>query len=256
MSKQIGIKTPQSDGVFVLPVEDEHIHVRDRVLVESDSGTEVANVVIGRVEDSQLPFPGRIKRVIRRLSSKDEHWLATLREREKEALRYARRKARALDLDMKVSQVSMDFDGERGTFYFTAPQRVDFRELVRILARKFHIRVEMRQIGVRDEAAQLGGLGPCGQNLCCSSHMEAFPPINVKMAREQGIEPNSSSSTGMCGRLKCCLRFEYDGYAEGESTEGRSGCGGCASKKKQSEGDPVGRIALHGPGDSGGSPAH
>jgi len=253
MTKQIGIKTSQSDGVFVLPVEDEHIHVRDRVLVESDAGTEVADVVIGRVEDSQLPFPGRVKRVVRRLTSQDEQWLATLREREKEALRFARRKARALDLAMKVSLVTMDFDGDRGTFYFTAPQRVDFRELVRILARKFQIRVEMRQIGVRDEAALLGGLGPCGQKLCCSSHMEAFPPINVKMAREQGIEPNSSSSTGMCGRLKCCLRFEYDGYAEGEDTGGK-GCGGCASKKKNAEGEAVGRIALNGPPGETDSP--
>jgi len=92
MSKQIGIKTPQSDGVFVLPVEDDHIHARDRVLVESDTGTEVADVVIGRVEESQLPFPGRIKRVLRRLSSQDEQWLATLREREKEALRFARKR--------------------------------------------------------------------------------------------------------------------------------------------------------------------
>jgi len=251
MSKQIGIKTPQSDGVFVLPVEDDHIHARDRVLVESDTGTEVADVVIGRVEESQLPFPGRIKRVLRRLSSQDEQWLATLREREKEALRFARRKVRALDLEMKISQVAMDFDGERGTFYFTAPQRVDFRELVRILARKFHIRVEMRQIGVRDEAALLGGLGPCGQSLCCSAHMEAFPPINVKMAREQGIEPNSSSSTGMCGRLKCCLRFEYEDYAGGE---GAKGCGGCASKKQSAEDDAVGRIRLQGPDPE--NPAH
>ncbi|MFA9462087.1 PSP1 domain-containing protein [Thiohalorhabdus sp. Cl-TMA] len=248
MGKQVGIKSELSDGVFVLPVEDETISVRDRVLVEGDSGTEVADVVIGQVESSQLPFPGRIKRVIRRISSQDEQWLATLEEKEREALRFARRKARALGLEMKVSKVRMDFDGERGTFYFTAPQRVDFRELVRILARKFHIRVEMRQIGVRDEAALVGGLGPCGKTLCCSEHMDGFPPINVKMAREQGIEPNSNSSTGMCGRLKCCLRFEQEGYG-GEG----GGCGGCGSKKAKSaekgEG-PDGRIVLWGPGAS------
>jgi cell fate regulator YaaT (PSP1 superfamily) len=131
---------------------------------------------------------------------------------------------------MKVSLVRLDFDGNRGTFYFTAPHRVDFRELVRILAREFHIRVEMRQIGVRDEAALVGGLGPCGKTLCCSQHMADFPPVNVRMAREQGVEPNSSSSTGMCGRLKCCLRHEYD---EGG---GKGGCGGCGSKGKADDG--------------------
>ncbi|MFP4561001.1 MAG: stage 0 sporulation family protein [Thiohalorhabdus sp.] len=246
MAKQIGVKSQFSDGVFVLPVDDESISPRNRVLVETDSGTEVADVVIGQVEESQLPFPGRLKRVLRRLSSRDEAWLATLEEREREALRYARRKARALELEMKVSKVRMEFDGDRGTFYFTAPHRVDFRELVRILARKFHIRVEMRQIGVRDEAALVGGLGPCGKTLCCAGHMEGFPPINVKMAREQGIEPNSNSSTGMCGRLKCCLRFEHDSAEEGKG----GGCGGCGAKKAKAgaRGDePDGRIALRGP---------
>ncbi|MFB6259606.1 MAG: stage 0 sporulation family protein [Thiohalorhabdaceae bacterium] len=233
MTKQIGIRTEQSDAVLVMTVDDDSITARDRVLVETDTGIEVADVVIGEVADSHLPFPGRVQRVIRRLTGRDEKWLESLREREKEALRFARRKARALGLEMKVSLVRMDFDGSRGTFYFTAPQRVDFRELVRILAREFQIRVEMRQIGVRDEAALLGGLGPCGKTLCCSEHMGEFPPINVKMAREQGIEPNSSSSTGMCGRLKCCLRHEHDGYAEG----GKSvGCGGCGSKSQGNEG--------------------
>ncbi|HKJ89044.1 MAG TPA: regulatory iron-sulfur-containing complex subunit RicT [Gammaproteobacteria bacterium] len=254
MGKQIGIKTQFSDGVFVLPVEDETISTRDRVLVESDTGSEVADVVIGQVEGSQLPFPGRVKRILRRLGSQDEQWLATLQDREREAMRYARRKARALGLEMKVSKVSMDFDGERGTFYFTAPQRVDFRELVRILARKFHIRVEMRQIGVRDEAALVSGLGPCGKTLCCGGHMEGFPPINVKMARDQGVEPNSSSATGMCGRLKCCLRFEYEGYTEESGKAG--GCGGCSAKKAKKGGaddQPDGRIVLRGPESSPGS---
>ncbi|MEF8793542.1 PSP1 domain-containing protein [Thiohalorhabdus sp.] len=227
MTKQIGIRTENSDAVFVMTVEDDSINARDRVLVETDTGTEVADVVIGEVANSHLPFPGRVQRVVRRLTSRDEQWRESLRAREKEALRFARRKARALELEMKVSLVRLDFDGSRGTFYFTAPHRVDFRELVRILAREFHIRVEMRQIGVRDEAALVGGLGPCGKTLCCSEHMSEFPPINVKMAREQGIEPNSSSSTGMCGRLKCCLRHEQDGYGgDGKS----DGCGGCGSR--------------------------
>lgn len=233
MTKQIGIRTEQSDVVLVMTVADDSISTRDRVLVETDTGTEVADVVIGNVANSQLPFPGRVQRVVRRLNSRDEKWLENLREREKEALRFARRKARALGLEMKVSLVRMDFDGDRGTFYFTAPNRVDFRELVRLLAREFRIRVEMRQIGVRDEAALVGGLGPCGKTLCCSQHMGDFPPINVKMAREQGIEPNSSSSTGMCGRLKCCLRHEQDAYGEGGK---KGGCGGCGSKSQASDG--------------------
>lgn len=234
MSKQIGIRTERSDAVFVMSVDDDAISARDRVLVETDDGQEVADVVIGRVEQGQHPFPGRVQRVVRRLTSRDEDWLESLRQREKEALRFARRKARALGLEMKVSLVRLNFDGNRGTFYFTAPHRVDFRELVRILAREFHIRVEMRQIGVRDEAALVGGLGPCGKTLCCSQHMADFPPVNVRMAREQGIEPNSSSSTGMCGRLKCCLRHEYD---DAGGSEG--GCGGCGSKGKAADDGPA-----------------
>lgn len=227
MGKQIGIRTERSDAVFVMPVDDDSIQARDRVLVETEAGTEVADVVIGRVAESQLPFPGRVQRVLRRLTGRDQEWLDTLRAREKEALRFTRRKARALGLDMKVSKVALDFDGNRGTFYFTAPQRVDFRELVRILARQFHIRVEMRQIGVRDEAALVGGLGPCAKTLCCSQHMGEFPPVNVKMARDQGIEPSSSSATGLCGRLKCCLRYESDG----------AGCNGSGGSGARSGGD-------------------
>ncbi len=248
MTKQIGIQTEQSDGVFVLSVEDDSITTRDRVLVKSDRGTEVARVVIGRLREGQLPFPGRVKEVVRRLTRQDEDWLTSLREKEREALHFARQQARSLGLEMKVSLVRMDFDGERGTFFFTAPQRVDFRELVRILARRFRIRVEMRQIGVRDEAALVGGLGPCGKILCCAEHMQGFPPINVKMAREQGIEPNSNSSTGMCGRLKCCLRFEY--AANGEDKPG-GGCGGClppaGSEEDGTQGPPTARSALGGP---------
>ncbi|HKJ70419.1 MAG TPA: regulatory iron-sulfur-containing complex subunit RicT [Gammaproteobacteria bacterium] len=235
MSKQIGIRTEHSDAVLVMPVDDDSLSARDRVLVETDSGTEVADVVIGTVEEGHRPFPGRVQRVVRRLTSRDQAWLESLREREKAALRFARRKARALGLEMKVAKVALDFDGNRGTFYFTAPQRVDFRELVRILAREFHIRVEMRQIGVRDEAALVGGLGPCGKTLCCSQHMEEFPPVNVRMAREQGIEPNSSSATGMCGRLKCCLRHET-GNGDGGGGGGKGGCGGCGSKGKPADG--------------------
>lgn len=255
MSKQIGVKTDQSDGVFVLPVEDESLSTRDRVLVETDRDIEVAHVVISRVGDSQLPFPGRLKRVVRRMTQQDEDWLTSLQEKEREALQYARQQARSLGLDMKLSRVRMDFDGERGTFFFTAPQRVDFRELVRILARRFRIRVEMRQIGVRDEAALIGGLGPCGKVLCCTEHMQEFPPINVKMAREQGLEPNSNSSTGMCGRLKCCLRFEHGSAGDGA---GGADCGGDSGDQSGGEpgagddqGPPTARIVLSGPGAPG-----
>lgn len=245
MSKCIGVKTEHSDGIFVLETDEEATGTGDEVLVETDQGQEVARVVIGEVAGSQMPFPGRIRRVVRRLTGSELDRIAELRQRETEALHYCRQKARELGLEMKVSRVRLDLEGSRGTFYFTAPQRVDFRELVRTLARRYRIRVEMRQIGVRDEAQLVGGLGPCGNELCCSSFMTDFPPVNVRMAREQGIEPNSNSTTGMCGRLKCCLRHEY-GAEEGAA----GGCGGSSGGE--------GRYALSGPGpaEAGDGEAH
>ena len=234
MGKRIGIQTEHSDGVGVLVVEDDAIHAGERLLVQGENGTEVARVLIGQVTTDHLPDADRVERVVRRLSARDEDWLGSLHQREEEALRFAREQVRELDLAMKISAVSLDFDGQRGTFYFTAPQRVDFRQLVRVLAQRFKIRVEMRQIGVRDEGALLGGLGPCGNDLCCSQHMHDFPPVNVRMAREQGVEPNSNSATGMCGRLKCCLRFEFEEEA-GEGGGAVSGCchASCAEPESQ-----------------------
>jgi cell fate regulator YaaT (PSP1 superfamily) len=237
MSKCIGVKTEQSDGIFVLETDEEATGAGDQVLVETDQGQEVARVVIGELGGTQLPFPGRIRRLVRRLSEADRERIAELRQRETEALHFCRQKARELGLAMKVSRVRLDLEGSRGTFYFTAPQRVDFRELVRILARRYRIRVEMRQIGVRDEAQLVGGLGPCGNELCCSSFMTEFPPVNVRMAREQGIEPNSNSTTGMCGRLKCCLRHEYG--AEEGSEAMPCGSGGGEGRYPLSGPDPA-----------------
>jgi cell fate regulator YaaT (PSP1 superfamily) len=238
MSKRIGIQTERSDGIFVLTTDEEATGVGDRVLVETDQGQEIARVVIDDVAESQLPFPGRVRHVVRRLTASDLDRVAELYRLEEQALSFCRKKVRELDLNMKVSRVRLDLEGSRGTFYFTAPQRVDFRELVRILARQYRIRVEMRQIGVRDEAQLLGGLGPCGNELCCSSFMTDFPPVNVRMAREQGIEPNSNSTTGVCGRLKCCLRYEY---GTGEKEDG--GSAGAEVNTRGAEGS----FALSGP---------
>lgn len=243
MSKRIGVRTEHSDGIFVLPTDEEATGAGDEVLVETDQGQEVARVVIGEVGGTQLPFPGRIRRVLRRLSEADRARIADLRQRETEALHFCREKARELGLEMKVSRVRLDLEGSRGTFYFTAPQRVDFRELVRVLARRYRIRVEMRQIGVRDEAQLVGGLGPCGNELCCSGFMTDFPPVNVRMAREQGIEPNSNSTTGLCGRLKCCLRHEY-GVEEGSEAPSCGKAGG------------DGRYALSGPAEATNGEGH
>jgi cell fate regulator YaaT (PSP1 superfamily) len=148
--------------------------------------------------------------------------------REREAHQYCGMKIRELGLTMKLTKVEQAFDGSRIIFYYTAEERVDFRELVRELAGHFRMRIEMRQIGVRDEAKMLGGYGPCGQPLCCSTWLTSFDPVTIKMAKQQNLSLNPSRLSGMCGRLKCCLRYEI---ANGKGVK-HGGCadnGGCSN---------------------------
>ena len=155
-----------------------------------------------------------------------------------EAMAFCQLKIRERGLDMKLSRVEHAFDGSKLLFSYTAEHRVDFRELVRDLAAAFHMRIEMRQIGVRDEARLLGGYGPCGRPLCCATWLTAFEPVSIKMAKQQGLSLNPSKLAGVCGRLKCCLRFElpnsrgerHAGCAqEGSCSQGCGGDGACGS---------------------------
>jgi cell fate regulator YaaT (PSP1 superfamily) len=149
-------------------------------------------------------------------------------ERERDARRVALLRIRELNLPMKLSRVEQVFDGSRLVFYFTAEGRVDFRELVRLLAGEFRTRIEMRQIGVRDEARMLGGYGSCGRPLCCTTWLETFEPVSIKMAKQQDLALNPSKLSGLCGRLKCCLRYELPN-AKGELRGGCGDEGGCSN---------------------------
>lgn len=182
-----------------------------RVVVETERGPALGTVCRARsAREAAAPVP----RVLRTADAHDMARDETNKEREQEAYRLCLRRIRERNMSMKLVQVDVQFDGAKAVFYFCAEGRVDFRELVRDLAQGLHTRIEMKQIGARDETKLTGGVGPCGRELCCSTWLREFQAVSVKMAKEQGLSLNPSRLSGMCGRLKCCLRYEYDTYLE------------------------------------------
>jgi cell fate regulator YaaT (PSP1 superfamily) len=190
-------------------------------VVSSPSATAARRATLGPIQ------------VVRKASLEDVQLRQRQQLRELEARRVALLKIRELNLPMKLSRVEQLFDGSRLIFYFTADGRVDFRELVRQLAAEFHTRIEMRQIGVRDEARMLGGYGSCGRPLCCTTWLQSFEPVSIRMAKQQDLALNPSKLSGLCGRLKCCLRYELPnargqlrgGCGEEGSCQNPTGCG-------------------------------
>src|SRR5271156_1592865 len=186
----------------------------DRVVVEADNGLCFASVEIAPREAAATLDLSLFKRVVRIADDHDRRVEEENRYREQEAKRICVDGIRQRDLEMKLVNVNLTYDGRKAVFYFVAEKRIDFRTLVRDLATALRIRVEMQQIGARDETKVTGGIGPCGRELCCSSWLRDFEAVTVKMAREQGLALNPSRLAGMCGRLKCCLRYEYATYVE------------------------------------------
>jgi len=190
------------------------LHVGDFVVVDSGNGT-----TIGEVRRPQRPLPefkrGRLyRRVVRRATEGERAEWRDLREREVQGVGTCQRLARARGLTMKIVDVEMEPSRRRVTVFFNSEERVDFRDLVRDLAHEFHARIEMRQIGARDTTKLMDGIGPCGRQLCCSSHLKGFEPISVKMAKTQDMPLTDSRLLGNCGRLKCCLLYEFSTYEE------------------------------------------
>lgn len=209
-------------GVGPVPVTGE------RVVVQTEAGQAVGAVVAtipGVGERHKLPADSP-RRVVRKATAADVIVKLKRQQREQEAHRLALLKIRERGLEMKLTRVEQLFDGSRMIFYFTAEGRVDFRELVRELASEFHTRIEMRQIGARDEAKMLGGYGSCGRPLCCTTWLNAFEPVSIKMAKQQDLSLNPSRLSGLCGRLKCCLRYELPN-AKGVRGGGCGDEGGC-----------------------------
>jgi cell fate regulator YaaT (PSP1 superfamily) len=215
--------------------------VGDAVVVHVDGGAAVGTVVRAPAEvtERRQPSADSTQRVVRLASRDDVVARLKQQQREREAHRVATLKVNERGLGMKLTKVERAFDGSRIIFYFTADGRVDFRELVKELAAEFKTRIEMRQIGVRDEAKMIGGYGTCGRPLCCTTFLTSFEPVSIKMAKQQDLSLNPSKLSGLCGRLKCCLRYElpnahgtvHGGCGSEGGCDNPTGCGsgGCGS---------------------------
>jgi cell fate regulator YaaT (PSP1 superfamily) len=213
----------------------------EHVVVQSEGGPAVGTVVRGvpQTAERRVPQGAEVPKVIRVATHDDIVMRLKHEQRERDAHRIASLKIRERGLGMKLTKTEQTFDGSRLIFYFTAEGRVDFRELVRELATEFHTRIEMRQIGVRDEAKMIGGYGTCGRPLCCTTFLTSFEPVSIKMAKQQDLSLNPSKLSGLCGRLKCCLRYElpnakgvqHGGCGSEGGCDNPSGCGagGCGS---------------------------
>ena len=205
----------------------------DAVIVQTAEGTRARDRhrSVPALAARKAPPAGSELQVVRRATREDVVTRLKQQQREQEAQRICLMKIRERGLAMKLARVEQLFDGSRLIFYYTAEGRVDFRELVRDLAAHFRIRIEMRQIGVRDEARMLGGYGSCGRPLCCTTLLQTFEPISIKMAKQQNLSLNPRSCPGMCGRLKCCLRYELPngkGVKHGGCAD-EGGCGSCSN---------------------------
>ena len=212
MIKIIGVRFRNVGKVYYFSPKNFDICVGDHVIVETARGVEYGHVVLGpkEVEDEKVIQP--LKEVIRLATPKDDAREESNRRKEREAFEICQKKIREHELEMKLIDAEYTFDNNKVLFYFTADGRIDFRELVKDLAAVFKTRIELRQIGVRDETKILGGMGICGRALCCHTYLSEFAPVSIKMAKEQNLSLNPTKISGVCGRLMCCLKNEQETY--------------------------------------------
>ena len=230
-SIEVGVRFRHNPKVYSFTAQ-ERLTIGDRVLVRSEKGVDLGEVmeIKGRVSQERAEA---LMPVVRKATGEDLEHIREQDEREKRAMKICAEKIEEHSLPMKLIDASLSFDNTRLMFFFSADGRVDFRELVRDLARTFRLRIELRQIGVRDEAKLLGGLGPCGRRLCCKTFMKDFEPVGIRVAKDQGLALNPNKISGLCDRLMCCLLFEHEAYVT-------------ARKKMPARGDRV--HTPHGPG--------
>ncbi|KEI06747.1 stage 0 sporulation family protein [Clostridium botulinum] len=210
----VGIRFKKSGKIYYFSPNELDIKDGKSVIVETVRGIEFGHCVIGPKEIPEEAVVTPLKNVIRKATEEDIQKDRENKEKQKEALDICLKKIEKHNLPMKLIDVEYTFDNNKIIFYFTAEGRVDFRELVKDLASVFRTRIELRQIGVRDEAKMIGGLGPCGRALCCSSFLGDFVPVSIKMAKEQNLSLNPTKISGICGRLMCCLNYEQDTYED------------------------------------------
>lgn len=212
MTEVISVKFKDGGRAYYFDPCGIKVNVGDSVIVETQNGIEFGTVSVPNreVEDDSIVKP--LRKTVRIANDRDFKKLDENRKKEEEAFGICEKMIADLKLDMKLVSVEYSFDANKIVFFFTSDGRVDFRELVKNLASHFHTRIELRQIGVRDEAKMLGGIGICGQPYCCKRFLSDFQPVSIKMAKEQGLSLNPTKISGSCGRLMCCLNYEQDAY--------------------------------------------
>ncbi len=216
MAKVVGIRFKKAGKIYFFLPGGLDLKPNDHVIVETARGMEYGKVILPLREIPPEEIVSPLKEVVRKATPEDEEIFLNNERREKEAFNICLNKISAHKLPMKLIDVEYTFDGNKIIFSFTAEGRVDFRELVKDLAAVFRTRIELRQIGVRDEAKMLGGLGSCGRELCCASFLGDFEPVSIRMAKDQNLSLNPAKISGICGRLMCCLKYE-NGCYEGQS---------------------------------------
>lgn len=212
MAEVVGIRFKENGKIYYFDPDSKTFSKGEKVIVETVRGIECGEIASANhtVAEEEIRHP--LKKIIRGANAEDIKIVETNRKKEAEAFAFCEKKVQQLGLDMKLVEVECTFDGSKMLFYFTSDDRVDFRELVKILASQYRTRIEMRQIGVRDVSKMIGGLGICGRPFCCSQFLDDFHPVSIKMAKEQGLSLNPSKISGTCGRLLCCLKYEQDSY--------------------------------------------
>lgn len=208
----IGVRFRTAGKIYYFDPAGHKIKAGDHVIVETARGIEYGHVVLGNREVDESKVVPPLKTVIRMSTSEDEAVEAKNKEKEKDAFRICQEKIKKHNLEMKLIDAEYTFDNNKVLFYFTADGRIDFRELVKDLASVFKTRIELRQVGVRDETKIMGGIGICGRALCCHSYLSEFIPVSIKMAKEQNLSLNPTKISGVCGRLMCCLKNEEETY--------------------------------------------
>ena len=214
MTEVIGVRFKQVGKIYYFSPNGVQMPIGEKVIVETARGIECGEVAIANREIDDEGIVKPLKTVIRIATEEDRKHIEENKAKEKKAFKLCLEKIEKHKLDMKLVDVEYTFDNNKILFYFTADGRVDFRELVKDLASVFKTRIELRQIGVRDEAKMLGGLGICGRPFCCSSFLGEFQPVSIKMAKEQGLSLNPTKISGTCGRLMCCLKYEQNAYED------------------------------------------
>jgi cell fate regulator YaaT (PSP1 superfamily) len=214
MANVIGVRFRYAGKVYYFDPVDIKLEQGEMVIVETARGVECGEVVnpAREVDESEVVAP--LKKVMRKATEEDLNQVEENRKKSEEAYQICLEKIQKHNLEMKLIDVEYTFDNNKVLFYFTADGRIDFRELVKDLAAVFRTRIELRQIGVRDEAKMMGGLGVCGRSLCCSTHLTEFHPVSIKMAKEQSLSLNPTKISGTCGRLMCCLKYEQEAYED------------------------------------------